>query len=71
MRRKNVNVQIGPLPDRKKDDRRRPIDITIGSFLPGYRFKDQSPRGIINAVKNSLIAFVMAVILFLIIGSSR
>ena len=69
MRRKRMNVQIGPFPEKKADDQRAPINITVGAFLPGHRFKDESPRGIMNAVKKSLISFVIAVILFVIISN--
>lgn len=69
MHRKGVNVQMGPFPEKKADDQRAPINITVGAFLPGHRFKDESPRGIMNAVKKSLISFVIAVILFVIISN--
>lgn len=69
MHRKGVNVQMGPFFEKKDDDQRASVNISIGTFLPGHRFKDNSPRGIMNAIKKSLISFVIAVILFLIISN--
>lgn len=69
MHRKRVNIYMGPFSEKKNDDQRASVNISIGAFMPGHRFKDKSPRGIMNAIIKSLISFAIAVILFLIISN--
>lgn len=69
MHRKRVNIHIGSFADKKNGDRRTSVHISIGAFMPGHRFKDKSPRGIMIAIIKSLISFAIAVILFLIISN--
>lgn len=69
MHRKRVNIHIGPFADKKNGDRRTSVHISIGAFMPGHRFKDKSPRGIMNVIIKSLISFAIVVVLFLIISN--
>lgn len=66
MHRKKVDVQIGPFWKKREDGYRAPIRIMIGTIKAGQKFDDDSPKSIKNAIKRSLLLFVITVFLFLI-----